>query len=61
MIVIGADLGQAQDPTALTVAEVHPPDIHVRHLERLPLGTPESTQNGHWISLMRTSASGSQS
>ncbi len=40
MIVIGADLGQAQDPTALAVAEVHPPEIHVRHLERLPLGTP---------------------
>ncbi len=40
MIVIGADLGQAQDPTALAVAEVHTPEIHVRHLERLPLGTP---------------------
>jgi len=40
MIVIGADLGQAQDPTALAVAEVHPPEIHVRHLERLSLGTP---------------------
>ena len=40
MIVIGADLGQAQDPTALAVAEVHLPDIHIRHLERLPLGTP---------------------
>ncbi len=40
MIVIGADLGQARDPTALAVAEVHTPEIHVRHLERLPLGTP---------------------
>ncbi len=40
MIVIGADLGQAQDPTALAVAEVHKPEIHVRHLERLALGTP---------------------
>ncbi len=40
MIVIGADLGQAQDPTALAVAEVHTPEIHFRHLERLPLGTP---------------------
>ena len=40
MIVIGADLGQAQDPTALAVAEVHPPEFHVRHLERLPLGMP---------------------
>ncbi len=40
MISIGADLGQAQDPTALAVAEVHTPEIHVRHLERIPLGTP---------------------
>ncbi len=40
MMVIGADLGQAQDPTALAVAEVQPPEIHVRHLERLPLGAP---------------------
>ncbi len=40
MMVIGADLGQAQDPTALAVAEVHKPEIHVRHLERLALGTP---------------------
>ncbi len=40
MISIGADLGQAQDPTALAVAEVQPPEIHVRHLQRLPLGTP---------------------
>ncbi len=40
MIVIGADMGQAQDPTALAVTEVHPPDIHIRHLEQLPLGTP---------------------
>ncbi len=40
MIVVGADLGQAQDPTAVAVAEVHTPEIHVRHLERLALGTP---------------------
>ena len=40
MIVVGADLGQAQDPTALAVAEVRTPEIHVRHLERIPLGTP---------------------
>ncbi len=40
MISIGADLGQAQDPTAIAVAEVQRPEIHVRHLERLPLGTP---------------------
>ncbi len=40
MIMIGADLGQARDPTAVAVADVHTPEIHVRHLERLPLGTP---------------------
>lgn len=40
MIFIGADLGQAQDPAALAVAEVRTPEIHVRHLEQLPLGTP---------------------
>ena len=38
--IIGVDLGQSQDPTALAVAEVRKPDIQVRHLERLPLGTP---------------------
>jgi hypothetical protein len=38
--IIGVDLGQAQDPTAIAVAEVCEPDIHVRHLEMLPLGTP---------------------
>ena len=38
--LLGVDLGQAQDPTAIVVAETHKPDIHVRHLERLPLGTP---------------------
>ena len=39
-LIVGVDLGQAQDPTAIAVAETHNPDIHVRHLERLPLGTP---------------------
>ena len=38
--IIGVHLGQAQDPTAIAVAEAQDPDIHVRHLERLPLGTP---------------------
>ncbi len=37
---MGVDLGQAQDPTAIAVAEMREPEIHVRHLERLPLGTP---------------------
>ena len=37
---LGLDLGQAQDPAAIAVAEVPKSDIHIRHLERLPLGTP---------------------
>ncbi len=42
---VGLDLGQAQDYTAITVLEKpekkgEQPEYHVRHLERLPLGTP---------------------
>src|SRR6478609_8475228 len=43
-VFIGADIGQKVDPTALCVAEAvklgHAYDYTVRHLERLPLGTP---------------------
>ena len=38
--LLGVDLGQAQDPTAIVVAETADTNVHVRHLERLPLGTP---------------------
>jgi hypothetical protein len=37
---LGVDLGKVQDPAAIAVAEVREPEIHVRHLERVPLGTP---------------------
>ncbi len=47
--VVGLDLGQAQDFTALAIVEIKWPDFHnatrnepvvaVRHLERFPLGT----------------------
>ena len=44
--VIGADIGQLRDPTAIVVAEVKRQDVPrpqavymVRHVERLPLGT----------------------
>lgn len=44
VVTIGVDLGQRRDPTALAVVEREPRGeaIHhaVRHLERLPLGTP---------------------
>lgn len=46
-VVIGCDIGQRADPTAVAVAEVmpgaepgEPPVFVIRHLERLPLGTP---------------------
>ncbi len=49
MVTIGVDIGQKHDPTAIAVSDVQlkilpgPKDesIHtIRHLERLPLGTP---------------------
>ncbi len=41
MFIVGADIGQAQDPTALAVVDVDVVDeVQVRHLEQLPLGTP---------------------
>lgn len=46
MYVLGVDLGQAHDFTALAVTEVdgQPKHHKVRHLERLPLGTPYPAQ-----------------
>lgn len=53
----GIDLGQATDPTFIAVVEVHPrstlsgvalpSDLHVVHLERLPLDTSYSLQVAH--------------
>jgi len=48
VVTIGADIGQKRDPTAIAVAELEwrtvdgrTSDHHlIRHLERLPLGTP---------------------
>ena len=43
-VLIGVDIGQKRDPTALAVAEAEKREEEwhflVRHLERLPLGTP---------------------
>ncbi len=53
MFVIGVDLGQKQDYTAVAVVEkIEPseagdagkPLLHLRHLERYPLGTPYGDQ-----------------
>jgi len=38
--IVGADIGQARDPTALAVIEAVAEEMQVRHLERLPLATP---------------------
>jgi hypothetical protein len=40
MFYVGLDLGQRHDPTAIAVAEKTTNHIRVRHLERIPLGTP---------------------
>ena len=53
MFVVGVDLGQVADPTAIAVAEPVEPDIHVRHLERLPLGTPYPRVAAHLGRLVR--------
>jgi len=47
MVVLGVDIGQKRDPTAICVAEVDSREVGgrtethflIRHLERLPLGT----------------------
>jgi hypothetical protein len=40
MFYRGLDLGQRHDPTAIAVVEKARGEIRVRHLERVPLGTP---------------------
>lgn len=42
--VLGVDLGQAHDFTALVVIERVEEEFHVRHIERLPLATPYPAQ-----------------
>lgn len=41
---IGVDLGQAADYTAISVVEKKDETAQIRHLERLPLGTPYPDQ-----------------
>ena len=40
LFVAGVDLGQAEDPTAEAVIELAASALHLRHLQRLPLGMP---------------------
>ena len=40
MFYVGLDLGQRHDPTAIAVMEKTTSHMRVRHLERVPLGTP---------------------
>jgi hypothetical protein len=40
MFYLGLDLGQRHDPTAIAVVEKITNQMRVRHLERVPLGTP---------------------
>ena len=57
LTVMGVDIGQKRDPTAIAVAEIEYRDSDlpgrkkeshylVRHLERLPLGTPYPQVSG---------------
>lgn len=39
MFVVAADIGQATDPTALAALEATKGEDHIRHLERIALGT----------------------
>ena len=59
MFVIGLDLGQKQDYTAVAVVEKEErseagdkPMLYLRHLERYPLGTPYGTQMDSVVALV---------
>ncbi len=52
--VVGVDLGQAQDYTALAVGELVGADLlHFRHMERLPLGLPYPEAVERIVALVR--------
>jgi hypothetical protein len=52
-LIVGADIGQARDPTALAVIEAVAEEIQVRHLERLPLATPYPDVVGHIVEMVQ--------
>jgi phage FluMu gp28-like protein len=51
--VIGVDLGQLRDCTAIAVIECSDDAYHVRHLERLALGSPYTKQVARVATLIR--------
>ena len=53
MFILGLDLGQAQDPSAIGIVEQCELDLHLRHLERLPLGTAYPAVVEHVTGLMQ--------
>ena len=53
MFIIGADIGQAADPTVLAVVETAGGEVRVRHLDRLPLGTPYPQVVIHIVELVQ--------
>jgi phage FluMu gp28-like protein len=50
--VLGVDLGQAHDYTALVVLERAENELHARHIERLPLGTSYPNQVERIVALV---------
>ena len=39
MWAVGADIGQARDSAAIAAVECRAAELHLRHVERVPLGT----------------------
>ena len=54
MFVVGADIGKVQDYTALAVVEKKASKLHLRHTERLALGTPYPNVVTHIATLSRS-------
>lgn len=56
--VAGVDLGQAADYTAIVVTQVLDDHLDVRHIQRLPLGTPYPAQVSTIARMMSTAPLG---
>ena len=51
--VLGVDLGQTQDFTALAAVELVKSEIHLRYLQRVPLGTPYPEVSARIVALVQ--------